>query len=221
MEAKKTTYVFYIEKNLAYLYGTNFSSILKLDFPSDIFSDLEVLSREKLSIFIQTFLESNNFPSGNILILLSSNVTFEKDFTGNVLSQEFDRQVGDFLNYVPFENILSRTFKLGDKIKVVAANKEFCDVVKSSFEKQKFFVLGVVPISLLQNIMPELTQALNLQLVLTKCESAREFSLYSIEEIKSKNPNPKVKKEQKNLYYLLMAFGFLFLIMIIVILKAN
>lgn len=214
--SKKPVAVFYIEKNSAFFYGSNISVILKLDFPQDVFSDLEILDKEKLSGFLQAFIESNGILPANVMMLLSDQVTFEKDFLKAPFEQVIEKQIQDFLDFVPFESVWSETLKLGKKIKIVAVNREFCDLVKGVFEKQKFSIIGIVPVSVLQETIPEFSNSTDLQLALSKIDFIKQYSLLKVEDAPDKIGSKK-EVNNKRLIMLLGIFGFLFIILAILV----
>lgn len=214
---KKQMCVFYIENAKAYFYGSNVPNMLELDFPVDTINDLEVLNKDKLDLLVQNFIQSNNILPTNAIIVLSPLVTFEQDLSKEATTAD-DEEIINFLEYVPFENVISRAIKLEKKLKLVAVNKEFCDTFKNNLEKIGFHVLSIVPFSVLQETHSELANNLDLQVILDKASSLKQYSLSGIEEpVTEMSKKNDSKKEKKRLYLLVGVFIFLIFALIITI----
>ncbi len=213
---KKIAGIFYLEANRGFFYDQTLSSPIGLEFTQDIVSDLEVVSRKKLEVAIQTFLNANKIAPKSIIILLSPNVTFDKDFPLGTVQME--KNIQEFLDLVPFQDYISRQAKFPGKIKVVAANRSFSDTVKESFSNSGFLVSAVIPLSFCLETIPQLKTNLDLALVLDKAAELRGFSLTS-EVIISEESQKKEKKDNKRLYGMLGVLAILFLILFFVIYK--
>lgn len=214
--SKKQLGIFYLEGNRAIFYGGNVVNLLSLEWPLDVIKDLEVLDKEKLSAFIQAFVQSNNIAPCSVIIVLSQAVTFEKDFP-QVSSEEQDREMQKFIDFVPFEEVISRIIKLEKKLKIVAINKELYESIRDAFEKQGFSIISVVPASVLQETMPELAENLDLSMILSKADDIKQYSLLIAEE--PRNTTYETKKTWKNKKTLLLfgVFGILLIILIVLI----
>jgi len=213
--------VFYIDTNHAYFFGSNIATMLKLSFGTESVGELEIIDKEKFYNLIQTFIKSNNIHPSNILIILSTSVTFEKDLS-KIPFQEQDKHVQNFLEVVPFESTLNKVFKHENKTQAIAVNKDFLDVVKNNFEQQKFSFIGAVPGLILQENIPEFAKELNLNTVLNKIDVIKQYNLLNTEEttrkIDSRNNDPL---KRYRLLILVGVFGILITILVVLIFQTT
>lgn len=213
---KKPAGIFYLETNRGFFYDQTMASPIAIEFPPDIISDLEVVSKKKLETAIQVFLNTYKIVPKSIVILLSPNVTFDKDFT--VGSVQMDKNIQEFLDLVPFQDYISRQSKFPGKIKLVAANRDLTDTIKDSFADMEFAVSAIIPLSFCLEIIPQLKINLDLALILEKIPELRAYSLTS-EIIIPEGSQKKEKKDNKNLFMMIGVLAFLFLILFFVIYK--
>lgn len=206
---KKQPSIFYFDQNRGYFYIGNSYGLLEVNFPIEAISHLEVISEEKLINIIKEFIETNKILPCNIILLLSIFVTFEKDFTDKNVSME-DAEVKEFLDYVPFEDVLAKIINIGQKQKLVAVNKKLIEVIKEAFYNQKFNLISVVPVAVLQETIPDLSTNLNLQIVLDKADSIKQYSIMALEEpVKINNEKNNGRTRNKRLWILIGIFIFL------------
>ncbi|MFH1832601.1 MAG: hypothetical protein ABH816_00340 [Candidatus Levyibacteriota bacterium] len=218
--SKKSTAVLYIEGNRVIFYGGNVSQMLSLDIPLEIVSDVEVLDKEKLFSLISAFVQSNKIEASNLLILLSTMVTFEKDFQEAVL-EDLEEEIQKFIDLVPFQDIDSKKIMIGKKCKIVAINKEFCEAFKNAFERLGFSITAVVPTSVLQETIPELSSNLDLNLVLNKVEFIKQFSILTKQETRKAVKEETQKKEKSKKTLVLSVVVGLSLVVLIVLIFTN
>jgi len=206
--------VLYIDADKCYFYEEGLSNKLQFSFPPDIVSNLEVLNKKKLVGFIQVFMKANGINPMSIIIILSRNDTFEEYFVGTLDKNQ--QNIQKFLELVPFEEVISKQFIFSDRIKVVAANKEFVDIVAKAFTDIMFDVKGVYPMALIQMLLPQLATNFDFHLILTKIAEFEKYNFFKIADapvISTKVP----PKRKTRLYALLSIFGVLLLILIIII----
>ncbi len=208
--SKKPTGVFYVDGNRAFFYEQSLSSPLSTAIPPDAVSNLEVINKKKLDLVIQSFVATNKLLPKNIVILLSTQVTFDRDFTQS--SIEMAKNIDEFLELVPFEDTISKKSVFSGRTKVVAANREFCEAIKAGFQKTGFVVTGVFPLSLFLEIMPQLQSNLDLALVLSKIPEMKDFNLLPVVEA-SVNAPQKEKPSKTRLYVLGGVFGLLIIVL--------
>lgn len=213
---KRPTGIFYLENNRGFFYDHGLSSPVGVDFPPDMISDLEVISKKKIETAIQSLISNYKIVPENIIILLSTTVTFDKDFTDGTVQME--QNVQDFLELVPFQDYLSKKSKFTKKTKITAANRELCDVIKNAFVDCGFVVSSIIPLSACMEIMPNLQNNLDLGLILDKATDLRAYSLLT-DQAQLAQSNEKNKKDNKRLFMLVGVFVFLILILIFVLYK--
>ena len=190
--SNKQASIFYIERSHAFYYDKSLSSPLKIEFPEDVFANSEVIDRKKFNVLIQDFIVKNKInPNKIIYIVLSSQITFEKDFAKKTVISETELQ--ELLSLIPFEEIINKEYQLGNKIKIVSLNKHLCNIARNVFEENKFIVGGVVPFAVVKEVIPELGKNLNLDVLLNKTDTLRTYSLFTAEETNATISQPKKK----------------------------
>jgi hypothetical protein len=220
-EVKKQTVVVFVDSSSISFYMKDTGNILQLDVPLDIVSDLEVIARDKLEQLIDAFFQANNLKSFELdaIIVFSQNVTFERDFTEELLKTKHEDSQ-KFLDIVPFENVLSKTYKIDKKTKVVALNKALYDAIYLSLERNKVRVFLVIPMVVLAETNPELSSNIDLGFVATRADSFKQYSLVDIKtkDLEGEQKNAVgIKKKDVRLYVLIGIFALLFIILLVLV----
>jgi len=211
---KKQLLVVYIDSHGAYFYADSLGRVLQLNFPQDVVSDMDIVGREKfenlLNSFIQTNFKGLDF---SVILVFSQNTLFEKEIVP-VVGKEIEDLVQEFIGAVPFEEVLSKTYKLNKKTKVAAVNRAFYDLLRNIFEMNKQTITMVLPLPILQIVNPDLANRMDLSLIAQKADSLRQFNMieayqgeYTPEQKNTKEP----KKINKRLLSLIGVFVFLLL----------
>lgn len=214
--SKKPTGVLYLDRNRAFFYEQGHAAPLAFDLPLEILSDLEVINKKRLDSAIRGFVGTNNLVPNNIIILLSNSITFEKEFPAGGV--DVDKSIEEFLEFVPFQDYISKKTQVSGKTKIVAANRELCEAVKTSFRGLGFIVTGAFPLSFCIDVLPQLSSNLDLGLVIEKAPELRQFNLLSDIEAPTSSPK-KEKPDKKRIYLLVGTFGFLGLILLFFVYK--
>jgi len=217
--SEKQTIVCYIDKNKALFYKDADGSMLRMDFPQNIIFDQELTGREKLEHLIESFLETNKLGKGNIIFIYAPNVTIEKDFPDEPLGNK-NEEIQKFIDMIPFEETLSKIYKLDKKIKVVAINQEIYESMKNIFAKKNFLVLGVIPSTVLQETVAELSMNIDLAFIANKIYSLKQYSMVNDDEPRNQNTKEKpslAKKQKVRMYLLLSVFAILLFVLIIIL----
>jgi hypothetical protein len=76
-------------------------------------------------------------------MILAENICLDKDLPKT--KENGVDHVKNFLDNVPFENIISGTFTYGQSTKVIAANEDLCRSIAFAFEQKGFQVADIVP----------------------------------------------------------------------------
>src|SRR3989344_4619693 len=214
--SEKQTIVCYIDKNKALLYQDIDGSILQMDFPPDTISDQELIGREKLEHLMESFLETNKLEKGNILFIYAPDIAIEKDFPDELAGNK-NEEIQKFIDMLPFEEVLSKIYELNKKTKVVAINQEIYESIKNIFATKNFLVIGIIPSTVLQETVAELSANIDLAFIANKIYSLRQYSMVSSGELSNQNTKEKsgLKKQNIKMYMLIIVFVILFFIFII------
>jgi len=227
----KNRYILLVSKSSLELYSESLKKAYRIDFlPQSVF-DLEIISEASLSQQITTVIESNKLLQGNILIILTNSVLFQKDFP---LSQD-EKIKEDFLDNIPFENTCFISIPIQKTSeRILAANKDLYISIKNTFTKKGFITTGVTLSPLLENSTTENFQTL-FSIGLKKFESLKGDAFDDKkEEEENKDPETDTteteygddetksegkKKVTPRVIMLISVFGILILILFGLVLK--
>jgi len=200
--SSKQTGIFYIERARAFYYDNMLSSPLKIEFPENVFIDSEVIDRKKFYLLLHDFLEKNKInPYKIIYIVLSPLITFEKDFDKKTIISQTEFQ--ELQDIIPFEEVISKEYRLGNIIRIISANRSLCNILRSVFEEDKFIVGGITPLSVIKEFITGLDKNLNLNLLLGKTDLLKSYSLFNTEET-GEMANQVKKSNSINVRYVIL-----------------
>jgi len=174
-------------------------------------------------ILIQTFIKNNKLFPKNIVILLSVQVTFDREFPHG--SIEVQKGIQEFLELVPYEDIIEKKIISSGKTRVVATNKEICEAIKSTFIISGFMVSGLYPLTLVLESIPQLKTNLDLSLFVNKLPDLKSVNMQYVVEASSPTSygtvatTGKEKPNKTRLYALGGIFGMLVLVLAFVVYK--
>lgn len=218
---KKSLALFYLEKERAFYYSLNTPHGIALELPKEVVENLELLSDDKLYEAIKAFIQQNKLTASNLVILIGNPYLFEKEIDDKPTAT-LDLEVQEYLEYIPFEYVASKMVKIDNKWKISAVNKELCEALKSSFEKQKFNVLAVVPLSLVQLTIKELAGKIDLRILQNHLDALKGLSLLTTRlEIQTSASNTSFYQKNKQTVVLIIVFVVLLLILLLVIIFSR
>ncbi len=223
---KKESAVIYIDKDKMLFYVKEAQNVLELSLPADVISNLEIINTDKLGELVDKFFQSATLKDKEFdaVAVFSSNITFDRELEENTSKFVYEEQQ-KFLDTVPFENILSNSFRIGKKTKIAAVNKDFYDDFRQVLEKNKVHITLALPMSILSEVNPELKNKIDLALIESKAESYKQYSLIDFSEFNAGDESTtpigpigiNIKKKDLRLYALLGIFGTLLVILIIMV----
>lgn len=243
--------IIFLHRDSFQVYSPYLASIIEFRFVPEIIRDLDVVNKDLLENLIKLFITNGKIPPGNMMIVIADNAAFIKDFVSpppqpgqpptpppNV-SDELKVQADKFIEHVPFENVVSKTFPWNNGIRAFAVNQELYEDIKNAFEKNGFTVDMVIPGFLLGNIsasptidaglastLPDKIAGLRQNNLLTRVlpeESEPQESSSGGEqgqEIEDHKPKVEMRmpqgKDKKRLFMMIGVFAVLIIILIIV-----
>lgn len=224
--AKKVPGFIYLDKGGFFLFETGLGSVLSLAFSTTSVRDMDVMNRVSLHGQIQTFIQQYQIKPGDFLIILSPNITFEKE----ILDQDQDNikiEVDKFIDTVPFDSVLSKEYPINKGVKVIACNNDIYLELKAVFEKNASSIDFVVPYQMLgqdQALINNLTVDSASEL-LKKIDKLKQLSMV-IQEKKEpiilgglQKDEAEPKKTNTKLIFMIVIFVILFAILSIMIVK--
>jgi hypothetical protein len=241
--------IIYLQKDKFQLFSPFLRQIVEFRFVPEIVRDSDVINSELLESLVKVFVENTKIPPGNLTIVLADNTYFVKDFvlpappppkpgqppTPQQMTMETISVMSmDFVEHVPYENVVSLTIPLKNGLKVCAVNKDFYGAISSAFEKLGFTIDAVYPGLVLGNNLTT-KPVLDTQLVsaiFQKAGSMKQYDLLaqkvfspevkkvndteSIEEVEQEIPQDPKKPNKKRLFSMVGLLAVLLIILAIV-----
>ena len=252
MVSKNNPVVLLLDRSGFTLFQGTLLSILKFAFTPDTVANLEVINKDQLFSLVYSFIDKNRIIPSIIVVLLADAIVYEKDLSkvpqktqpaiNNVppnsnqkaldmvnKEEEFKAEIQNFLQNIPFEDILAKVIKTGTITRLVAANKDLIFSTTDPFIKKGFLVEAVVPAFLYgQNV--SFANGLTLdtaRLVLRKQELLKVANLLtdqqqiSISQNSNESGREKEKKHKSIRQYIFIAVFVILLIVLGILLKGS
>jgi hypothetical protein len=188
--------IIYVDVSGMLIYATQMDAVAQFAFSPDVFLDLEFINKEAFISQVGALFQAQNIQPCKILIVLSQNLLFEKEFKSPMTAeQEKDMQL--FLDNVPFEHASSIIFE-NDESKIIATNKDIYQVIAKAFEMQHCIVEYIIPAFIFPidiNRMLSMSQ----QELITTYRRAQSFKQYSfLTDISLQRQGAKKQNVQSN-----------------------
>ncbi len=167
--------ILYLEKNKASFYYGRANLSLQADITGDILRDMEVVSEERLTLFLRSLVAQPKPLCTVVVVILSPEFTFDKEFPNDPL-EKFTHDLNIYQDSIPFENISRKTLKTNKGWRASFTNKDLCESLKTSFEKLRILVVGIVPFSLLSLTVSEFSKGMSYKLIIEKMNIVKEYS---------------------------------------------
>ena len=215
---KKQPALLFLDKNGFYFFEAGLPNIVTLAFLEGSIKNMDIISTISLEAQIKSFIEQYHLTPASITIILSPNITFEKDII-NVHPEELPEQIKQFVDTIPFERVLSKKYTIDKGVKVIGCNEDIYQELKQSFEKNGFSVDNIIPYQFLgvdQPLIQNLT-AENASQFLKRTGNLRQITMLEVEKAKGQiMKNELVGKEEapKKNNTRLYAMGAFFIILI-------
>jgi len=224
---KKQHAILYLDKNGFYFYEVGLSSVVSLAFLATSVKDMDVINGANIVTQIGSFIEQYQIPPSLVTIIVSPNITFEKDFF-DLISDTLEEKIKKFIDTIPFESIMAKQYPIEKGVKVIGWNEELYLELKSSFEKYSFILDAVIPYQLLgsdQALIQNFTQD-NATQLLRRIDRLKQFSMLTVQKEKlptssdqHDKKDTKPKKKNVRLYAMAITFVVLFAILGYMLLK--
>jgi hypothetical protein len=144
MLGQKNWLVIMVSKNSLQIFRSMDDSIETLSLPGEIINNMEVVDKDGLYTLITEWHKNHVFISASIIWLLSPEICFDHTFATSE-QDKIDSETLQFLDTVPFEQILSRMYKPMEWKQIVAVNKDLIMSLIQSFLLHGYVTRVVVP----------------------------------------------------------------------------
>jgi len=159
MLSKSHPIILFIDRFGFSVYQDTLVGIPKFNFTPDLVANLDVINKEQFVTLIVTFMQINKIIPSSLAVILSDNVIFVKDLVApvqkTVPTQGLKEDSGDdkdnkdevqnFLEDIPFEEVLAKVIKIGNTNRVVAVNKDLVMAIVDAFTSNKSVVEAITP----------------------------------------------------------------------------
>ncbi len=251
------TGIIYLQKDKLQLMSPFLASIVEFRFTPEMVQDLDVLNSDLLEEQIKLFVTNGKIPPSNLIIVLCDNAYFVKDIlfpnqpaavppkpgqppvpAAKVSLDDLKPQIDLFVEHVPYENVVSKTFPLKNGVRVCAVNQDFYGTVQLAFEKTGFVVSSVFPGMVLGNGLsarPVMDGAMA-NLTLQKAPALKQYDLISqvafsttkeaveavdeVQDAKDKNQEPP-KTNKTRMIAMVGVLVFLLVILVVVFMQSQ
>lgn len=215
--SKKEILVCYVEIDKVLIYQDSIGSIIQVDFPQDVILDQEIANKDKVEQAIEASLKTRKLEKGDVIFIFAPSLTIEKDFPNDNKVGKAE-EIQKFVEIIPFEDVLSRNYSINKKTKVVGINRELYDMIKNIFERQNLFVLGVIPSTILQETVVELSKSFDLSVIASKVYFLKQYSIVNVDEpSNSQNVAGKSIISKKMRKYVLIGTPIIILVIVAVL----
>ncbi len=196
--------------------GQDIDVVQTIPLPPTLVNNMEVVNKDGLYTLITDWVKARTYTNTNILLLLAPDLCFYHQFV-NIEQDKVDSETLQFLDTVPFESVLSRTYALGEGRQIIAANKDLVMALVQGFTLHGYTTKVVVPAILAQaetGLTPEVENYAFKHLT----ELTRDSLISEVAPVVSSVAKPKPKS---SLPLLLSVFGVLLAILVIVIVLSK
>lgn len=149
MLGQKNWLVIMVGKSTLQLVGLGEEKIETISMPAEIINNMEVVDKDKLYTLITEWLKQRPHEMAEIIWLLSPDICFEHTLTSNE-QDKIDSETLQFLDSVPFEEVLSRIYKPLEWRQIIAVNKDLIMSLIQGFSLHGYTTKVVVPSRLIQ-----------------------------------------------------------------------
>lgn len=206
--------ILFLERNRISVYDAN--NVLKLDVPDTVVRDIDILDKTGFDGLVDGFIKTKKLDAGRLWIVLSDEVCFSQDIADTDPSK-LETDVRDFLETIPFDQIISKRFKAQTGVRVIATNLELVEAVIEIFERNGFATEVVTPTAIFPgySTKKELDPALARFVLANKSLATQGNMLAKINAPKPVAEAPKeAKPKNKLLPYLLVGFFILLVVLV-------
>jgi hypothetical protein len=245
----KRAAVIYLQKDRLQLYLSETTNVIEMVFPRELVRDLDIVDKQNFEMLIKAFLTANTIPAADYTIVIADNAAFIRDFSQpppvqpqspqeaqaaqNVFQANLHTLINTYIEHVPFEHVVSKTFPIKNGTRVFASNRDLYDDIQIVLEKEGSSVSLILP-AFITGVFankPGLDVAAATYLLqhtnALKQYDLTEVPMFTAETHENKQekeieesyvvPQTNKKPDKKRLYVLVCVFAFLIVILVIMV----
>ena len=169
MFGQKNWLVILLTANTLQMIGQKDTAVTTLPLPTTIINNMEVINKDALYQLVTDWLKQRTYINTEIVWLLGSQLCFEHVITSTD-PDKIDSEIVQFIDTVPFEEVLSKTYVSGAVRQLTAVNKLLITSFIQAFSLHGYTTRAVVPARLV-------SQTDNLTLDIAKLTYKKENEL--------------------------------------------
>ena len=235
MFSKNHPIILFLDRSGFSVFQDTMADIAKFNFTPDIVANLDVVNKEQFSTLITTFIQINKIVPSSLALVLSDNIIYEKDIqalnseTQENIDKEHKEEIQEFLEDIPFEEVLAKVIKIGVP-RIVAVNKDLVMTIADVFVNKGSVLEAIIPSFMYGetvNFAAGLTQN-NIQAILEGSEILKTGNLLtdqqritSVQGLETEQKEKEKKPQNLRLYILVGVFVTLLVILAVVYLNLG
>ncbi|MDP2585657.1 MAG: hypothetical protein Q8P29_02135 [Candidatus Levybacteria bacterium] len=159
MLSKNHPIILFIDRFGFSVYQDILANIPKFNFTPDLVSNLDVVSKEQFVNIITTFIQINKIIPSSLAVILSDDVIYIRDLKNPVQKttptqevkidinddKEHEDEVQNFLENIPFEEVLAKVIKTENVNRIVAVNKDLVMAIINTFVSKGSVIEVITP----------------------------------------------------------------------------
>ncbi len=245
MFSKNHPIILFLDRSGFSVFQDTASNIARFNFTPDIVANLDVVNKEQFSNLITTFIQINKIIPSSLGLVLSDNIVYEKDLVDILqkspvpiepsglevqanIDKEHKEEIQNFLEDIPFEEVLAKVIKTDKVSRIVAVNKDLVMTIADVFVNKGSTIEAIIPSFMYGpnvNFAAGLTQN-NIQAILGESEILRLGNLLTDQQriISPQSlETEKIEKEKRpqNLRQYLLIGVFVTLLVILAVVYLN
>jgi hypothetical protein len=217
MAAEGHDAIIFLDKNRIYVQAGD--GVIKLDVPDTIIRDVDVIDKSGFDTLVDNFIKTKKLEPSRMWVILPDTVCFTKDFSQADVVKS-DSAMRDFLEAIPYDQVISKKYRSGQNIRIIATNLEYIEAVTEIFERNGFLAEGIIPGAVFPGYTTKkILDAEYAKFILENKSLMRAANMFAKITVPSNNPiEPAApQKHGKMLPYLIAGFVVLIIILGVVL----
>lgn len=224
MRSQNHPIILFVDRNGFSVFQDTISNIARFNFTPDLVANLDIVNKEQFVNLIATFIQINKITPSSLAVILSDNVIYTKNFNDT-------DEVQNFLENVPFEDVLAKVVKSDQGNRIVAVNKDLVIAITDAFANKGSTIEAIIP-GFMYGSNADFASGLNqnnIKIILNELEILKIGNLLTgQQEVIASQPPSEVKsdlardeKKPQNLRQYILVGVFVTLLVILVVVYLN
>lgn len=179
MQNIKTRTVILVTKTALFIYEEG-KSLLRMDFQPSYYHDLEIISEVEFAKHLLSVIQTNKLTPGSLIVVFGEDAVFDVVLQKSQSNSALTDQERQFIESVPFENVVSRGIEEAKGRHIVAINGDFFLAVRRSFESAGYQFKMLFAVGIIKNQIAALAQPLTAASFQTILSSLDKLRLYDM-----------------------------------------